>query len=378
MDLTTLAVIVLLAISGLGVDTVWHPGDVILEGSTVGKTDKISIDENMVNTILKDEVERISATPSVMAKPAVQTGNQGGIGMAIATAANMEGVARALQARVGYQPDQIKIVLFGEGDIAKVLVTGTGRHWVGAFEQEVDQQKGETVIALLHRAALVGMARVDPYLTALNLMQRHASDKDFADLQSLIVFAKSQLPPTPYNVERSQFENLQGILALFVGNPNDAHRWFQLATLSDPGSTVAVLNLAFADLQLGHFREAADRMEKLSRETASTDTRLISTAYVTWAAAQLGLHDVAGADRLLARATEINPNSSTAWALWADVKQEKGDPEAAARLHRRALEASASLENYGEVATLYFQLAWRNNQPVTRSMFVNPATVSFH
>lgn len=378
MDLTTLAVIVLLAVSGLGVDTVWHPGDVILEGTTVGNTDKISIDENMVNTVLKDEVERISATPSVMAKPEVQTGNQGGIGMAIATAANMQAVARALQARVGHQPDQIKIVLFNEGDTAKVLVTGSGRHWVGAFEQEVDQQKGETVIALLHRAALVGMARIDPYLTALNLMQRHASDKDFADLQSLIVFAKSQLPPTPRSVERSQFENLQGILALFLGNQNDAHSWFQLATKSNPDSTVAVLNLAFADLQQGHFRETADCMEKLLRETPTSDERLISTGYMTWAAAQLGLHDVAGADRLIAKATEINPNSATAWDLWSDVKQAKGEPEAAARLHRKALEASASFENYGEVATLYFQLAWRNNQPVTRSMFTNPATVSFH
>jgi tetratricopeptide (TPR) repeat protein len=378
VDLTTMTLIVLLTISGLGVDAVWHPSDVILEGTTVGKIDKVSIDENMVNTILKDEAERISETPSMMAKPAVQLGSQGGIGMAIATAANMQAVAYALQKQVGTQPDRIKIALFDEGDTAKVLVTGTGRHWVGAFEQEVEQQKGETVIALLHRAALVGMARIDPYLTALNLMQRHASDKDFSDVESLIIFAKSQLPPTPRNTERSQFENLQGILALFRGNQNDAHSWFQLAAQSDPDSTVAMLNLAFADLQLGHFHESAESMEHLLRRMPPPDNLLVSTAYVTWAAAQLGLHDVAGADRLLAKATEINPGSATAWALWSDVKLAKDDSEAAARLHQKALEASASFENYAEIATLYFQLAWRNNQPVSRSMFANPATVSFH
>ena len=378
MDLTTLTIVLLLAVSGISIDAVWHPSDVILEGTTAGKLDKASVDENMVNTILKDEVARVSSTPSVMAKPRVQLGKPTGLGMAIATAAHMEDIAYALQAKVGYQPDQIRIALFNEGGTAKVLVTGSGRHWVGAFEQEIEQQKGETVIALLHRAALVGMARIDPYLTALNMMQRHSVDKDFSDVDSLIIFAKSQLPPTPINAERSLYENLQGIMALFRGNQEDAHRWFQFAIKSNPGSAVAVLNLAFADLQLGHFAEAADRMGDLVRRMPAADNLLMSTAYVTWAAARLGQRDVAGADQMLAKAIAINPDTAIAWDLRADVKREKGDAEAAAQLRQKALEASKGFENYAEIATLYFQLAWRDNQPVTRSMFANPATVSFH
>lgn len=37
----------------------------------------------------------------------------------------------------------------------------------------------------------------------------------------------------------------------------------------------------------------------------------------------------------------------------------------------KALESSTSLENYGEIAALYFRLAWRENQPVMRSPYIN-------
>jgi hypothetical protein len=36
MDITTIALAVMLAVSALGFDAVWHHGDVILDASTVG------------------------------------------------------------------------------------------------------------------------------------------------------------------------------------------------------------------------------------------------------------------------------------------------------------------------------------------------------
>ena len=378
MDLTTLTMLVMLAMTAVGVDTVWHPPEVILEASTAGKLDKATVDDNMINGILKSEVDRVSSTPTLMAKPKVQLGKQGGIGMAIATAANMQSIAYALQSKVGYQPEQIKIAVFSEDGTVKALVTGSGGKRKRGFEQIVEQQKGETVVALLHRAALIGMSRIDPYLTALDLMERHAGDKDFADAESLINFAKSQLPPTPTSPDRSLFENLQGILALFRGNQNDAHTWFQLATKSSPDNTAAVLNLAFADLQLGHYQEAAERMERLTRDLPTSDKILVSTAYVTWGAARLGQHDVNGADEMLAKAIGANPSGSIAWELWSEVKRQKGDARQADQLHQQALDDAGNFENYAEIAALYFQLAWQDNQPVVRSKFANPAIVSFH
>jgi tetratricopeptide (TPR) repeat protein len=376
-DLTTVVMTLLLALGAFGADAVWHPQDVILEASATGKLDKATVDVNMINTILENEVDRISQTPSIAAKPDVHLARQGGVAVAIASAVNMQSLIYAVQTRFGHQPDEIKIALFAEDGGAKVLVTGSGREQVATFEQEVVQQKGETIVALLHRAALIGMARIDPYLTALNLMERHAADKDFADVETLVNFAKSQLPPMPHSGARSLFENLQGILALFRDKRDDARRWFELAVQSDPGNAVAMLNMAFAELQTGTFRIADDRMEHLVHHLPS-DPALAATAYMTLGAARAGLHDLNGADQALAEATKIDPLSATAWDLWADIKRSKGDTRAADALHRTALERSGNFENYAEVAALYFQLAWQDNQPVTRNKFINPSPVGLH
>jgi tetratricopeptide (TPR) repeat protein len=378
MDLTTLAMVVMLAVAAVGIDTVWHPTEVVLAASSAGKIDKVTIDDNMIDGILKSEVDRISATPTLVGKPRVELEKQGGVGMAIATAANLQSVAFALQKEFGYRPDQIRIDVFSEADTVKVLVTGSGGMRVSAFEQQVEQQQGETVIALLHRAALIGMARIDPYLTALSLMQRHASDRDFNDAETLITVAKSQIPPTPISFSRSLFENLQGILALFRGNRQDAHTWFRVAKASNPDNTAAVLNLAFADLQLGHYGEAAERMERLLQDGRISNPTLMGTAYVTWGAALLGLRDVNGADRVLARAIEVKPTSPVAWDMWSEVKRQKGDEGRAEQMHQQALSAADNFENYAEIAVLYFRLAWQDNQPVVRSKFSNPEAASVH
>jgi len=377
VDLTTLAMTLLIALGALGVDAVWHPQDVILEASAAGRLDKASIDADLINTVVGNEIDRISQTPSVAAKPDVHLARQGGIALAIASAANLQSLVYAVQTRFGHQPDAIKIALFGEDGAAKVLVTGSGREQVATFEQEVSQQKGETIVDLLHRAALIGMARIDPYLTALNLMERHATDKDFADVETLVNFAKSQLPPMPRNPTRSLFENLQGVLALFRDNRQDARTWFALAVRSDPDNAVAMLNLAFAEVQTGDFRDADDRMQSLVKRLPA-DPTLAATSYMTLGAARAGLHDLNGADQALAEATRIDPLSATAWNLWADIRRARGDAAAADALHRTALDRSGNFENYAEVAALYFQLAWQDNQPVTRNNFINPPPVGLH
>jgi hypothetical protein len=96
------------------------------------------------------------------------------------------------------------------------------------------------------------------------------------------------------------------------------------------------------------------------------------------AAARLGLQDVAGADGLLAKAASAYPYSGPVFDLWSSARSLLGDSDGAAKLHRIAHENSAEFENYAEVAALYFQLAWQNDGPVTRSIFSNPKVVSFH
>ncbi len=138
------------------------------------------------------------------------------------------------------------------------------------------------------------------------------------------------------------------------------------------------LNAAFTDIQLNDYKKAADRMQELVRLAPPANKVLLGTAYMTWGAALMGLHDLPGASRVLAKAVEANPDSSSAFGLWAEEKELEGDKATAHRYSHKSREVSATFENYGEVAALYFELAWHDDQPVTLNKFANPTIVTFH
>jgi tetratricopeptide (TPR) repeat protein len=382
MDLTTLTYVFLLAIGFLSFDAALHPPDAILESEAIGTFDKTTITAAFVDDVMKQTVQRIEATPTVMTRAAIRVGRLQGLAMSVAEAVKLQSVAYALQAQLGYRIDQIKITLYGEGGSAKVLVTGTGQQRMTSFQQQLTLEPNETIVELLQRASVIGIAHIDPYVTALNQMQSHADDKNFTVAHTIIKYAMETLPPTPLNFERSLFENLNGLIALFNGDTKAAQDWFARAEASCPDNTsadaVSSLNAAFAEIQLDHDQDAVNRMQRLLRDKPPTDKVLLSTAYMTLAAAQLGVQDPKAADISIATAIEVYPEGSSAYDLWSDIKREQGDVVEAERLHSKALENSVQFENYGEIAALYFRLAWRENQPVMRSPFSNPTLGGVH
>jgi tetratricopeptide (TPR) repeat protein len=209
-------------------------------------------------------------------------------------------------------------------------------------------------------------------------MEKHSADKDFTDVVALVENAKALLPATPTSFDRGLLENILGLVALFRNEPPAARKAFDDAIAADPTNAVPFLNAAFTDMQFNEYQKAADRMAALIRLAPPSNKVLLATAYMTWGAARMGLHDLKGADRMLEMATQTNPESSAAYGLWSEAKRLEGDQAAADRLHRRAQETAASFENYSEVAALYFHLSWRDNEPVIRSEFSNPDVVKFH
>lgn len=381
MDLTSLTYLFMLLVGFLGVDAAMHPPDAILDGEASAAF-KDTINSTMVGDVLNGEVARISSTATIMTRPVIRVGQLQGVAMSIAQTFKMEQVAYALQAQLGHQPDQIKVSLFGEGGTAKVLITGTSHRHMAPFQQELVQQQGETILALLQRAAVTGMAHIDPYVTALSEVQTHAADKDFAEAESIIHDAMNRLPPTPESFDRSLFENLNGLIALFRNDVEEAHDWFIRAEASCPDFTtadaVSAVNAAFADVQTGDYKNAAARMDRLLRDKPPTDRVMLSTAHMTLAAADMGLRNQDAAEQELTKATTIYPQGSSAYDLWSDIKRAQGDNAAADRMHQKALETSAAFENYAEIATLYFQLAWSDNKAVMRSPYSNPDKLPGH
>src|SRR3984893_11658851 len=273
--------------------------------------------------------------------------------------------------------DAIRCALFTENGAMHGLVTGRS-HLIGNFGQGIIPNSGENLMNFVRRCALWSGSQLAPYSTALYLLQQHASDKDFTDVVALVEHAKALLPPTPTSFDRALLDNLLGLVALFKKDPRAARNAFNQARAGDPTNPVPFLNAAFTDVQLDEYQQAVDRMAELVRVAPPSNNVLLATAYMTWAAGLLGLHDVPAADRMLAKATQIDPDSSSAFGLWAEAKRLASDGAAADQLDRTAREDTAKLENYSEVAALYFQLAWRDNQPVTLNKFSTPTVVTFH
>ena len=205
-------------------------------------------------------------------------------------------------------------------------------------------------IAFVRRCSLWGVAQLAPYSTALFLLRTHVTDKDFTELVTLAEQSKTVLPPTPTSPDRSLFEKSLGLVALFKNDLSGAATEFAKAMAADQTNPVPFINAAFVDLQTGDYQMAASRMAQLLSLAPPHNDVLVASAYMTWAAALMGLHDLEGADRLLAAATQANPDSAAAFSLWAEEKRLAGDTNAAEQLDRRALERTASFQNYAEVA----------------------------
>jgi tetratricopeptide (TPR) repeat protein len=376
MDLTTLGAVLLFALGLLGADTVMHSGSINME-IVPGVVDGVSLDKTTVEHVIVDEIARVGRIGSIMQAPQVRMGNDKGVGMALAEAANVKAVAFALQRQFGYDPDRLRFALYSEGGVRKALITGTSNRMSLAFEDIVIQKQGESYLDMLKRSALVGISRMDPYFATLFLITTHQESGTFNEAIELARHSIADLPATTVNPGRSAFQNLLGIVNLFEQKPAEAKRDFEAAIASNPANAVAQINGAFADLILNEYSRAAARMNALLTRNPPSNNVLRSTAYATWGAALLGMRRADEADRMMERAVDANPTAAAVLTVWADVKEQLGYPDDAVDLRRRAFDSSAVFENYAEVAALYFKLPWREDEPVTRSRFGNPNVVSF-
>ncbi len=376
MDLTTIAAALLLALGLLGTDAVINANSVVVDVTAPPKLDNIVIDQATLEQEFEDELYAIAKVSSVVEPPEIHASRDQGLGTALAKSLKLEDVAVALQGELGYTTDKLRLALYTEDGAIRGLVSGNNGH-LGSFRQVLVPQKDEKLLAFVHRCSLWGASQLAPYVTALYLLQKHAADKDFSDVVALVEQAESKLPAMLISFDRSAFDNLLGIVALFKNDEKAAYADFTQAVAEYPSNSVAVLNAGFAEVQQDDYRGAAERMQHLVSEAPPANKVLLATAYVTWAAAEMGLKDIERADQLLAKATQINPDSSTAWDLWSEAKALKGDKVAAVDLRNKALMSALTFENYGEVAALYFHLSWKNNEPVMRSEFTNPKIVTF-
>src|SRR5712691_8649493 len=249
MDLTTLSIAVLLALGVLGADTVINSGSVAIEVAIAPKIDAISVDETTLAVEFQDQFDAISSTLSLVRPLEIRSRDEQGIGMALAESLNAQKIAYALQRQFGFKPDTIRFTLFVDNGALRGLIHGHS-HLIGNINQVMVPLEGEALIPFVQRCALWSASQLAPYSTALHLLQKHAADGDFTDVVALAENAKAQLPPTPTSLDRSLFDNLFGLVALFRNDPQAARTAFDNAIAAAPTNPVPFLNAAVADMQL--------------------------------------------------------------------------------------------------------------------------------
>ena len=377
MDPMTLLTAFLLLLGVIATDTMLNPVAVQIDVSAPTNVYRDVIDQASLEDMFNAQLDKVAATASVVHPPEIKSSSEQSIGLTLAESVKLKPVAIALQRQVGSDPDRLRFALFLDGKELRGVVAGHSKS-LASFSQTFTQAPDETTLNLVQRAANWGAAQLAPYNTALDLLQRHGGDGDFRDVAALCEHAILHQPPAPVNPTRGQFENLQGLIALFRNDPTTARRRFEASAASWPGAPVPQLNLAFSELAADDYTAAAGRMHALLANMPSSHPAVFATAHLTLATALMGLHQYDEADAQLEQAMQVNPDSSAAADLWADLKQVRGDQAESARLRRLALQNSEKFENFGEMAALYFAMSWHDKEAVSRSKFSNPGALEFH
>lgn len=380
MDLNLLAAALLLAVGLLGYDAVRHSDVVnlqVIAAPSMSKSDRLTLDQATLDQEFEYALRRIAETPSLIPTPLIHTTQDEGVGLAVFGSIKMKHIANALLAEAGLPEDSVRLTLYVEQGQLHGLIHGVDKR-VGTFRTTLSAGKTEPLIDFVHRCSVWVAAQLAPYTTTLFELQQHADDSNFSNVIDMAQHAKAAILPTPISVDRSLFDNLLGLVALFGNDPLHARASFEAAIEEDPSNPAPKLNAAFADLQLGDYPQAADRMQTFRTESSVRQQILLATAYMIWAAAEMGQRNFANAEALLAKSTALNPRSVQAYDLWAELKLATNETEAAAAHRRQAKINTGYFQNYGEIAALYFQPAWQPGKAVTRSSYGNPPSVQFH
>jgi tetratricopeptide (TPR) repeat protein len=382
MDLTTLAAAITVALGLMVADVALSSDKIIVDVAVPQSYREAGVTADIVEALYLAEIQSIIDTPSVVPPPAIRGTREKSLASSLADTLQLAEVGQSLQRLMGYDPAHIRASLIVEQETTKLVIVETTKRG-RSFEVTLVQRPGETVIQLIKRGALETMFQLEPYLTLVHTLQAAQGPSDFAKITTAIDREVEKLPNVPISSLRSQYENLRGIIALLNEDVDEAAVAFNAATLSDTRNVVALLNLAFIACQLDHYAEGERIVRRILEPTPLTrQPVLLSTAYMGWACTLMGQKDFKRADLVLAKALLSYPQGSSSYRLWSELKEEIGEAAEAKRLREKARENSIYFENYAEVATLYFELAWRDKQKLQRSKYSNPniapSTMSMH
>lgn len=382
MDPISIVTAIAMIFGLLTADAVVNADTVAVQINVPASVARTGYTEDVAERIFTHEFETMNQTRSLLQPPLMRSARQPTIIGVISSSLRLDNFTAALQDLLGLERTRITgaIVTSEPGDQERLLINSSSAY-SGAFSLDLTG-KGDTE-RLLRRAALDTMERMQPYRAAL-FQFNQISASGGKDYSAVVQLAKRELSrPMRAEVleERSFLQNLLGIVALLNNDLDEAERRFRLSFYWNPSFIVGRINLAFVHVQRDRYQEAielltplippGDLRQHLYLSNNSLRSSLLQEAMLnTLATALWAQGDLDGAEAAYKRATHVYGSSAGAYAYWARLLRERGDEQTAAEKEEIARVNALTFENYPEIATLYFWMSPRDNQPLVRRIDV--------
>jgi hypothetical protein len=376
MDLTTIVATLALAFGLFTANAVVESDVVTVEFNVPSKYSAAGFSAEVAQSFFLAELQDILDTKSMTPGRTIRGTDDKTVVSALAESLKLQDMTYSVQRALGYDVARIHASIVHDGEETTLVVLGQ-LHKGKEFKFSLTRRPDEPLVGLIRRGARETAYQMEPYLALLYFVQASQSCEALPKTTQLIQVQIAALPAAKLSAARSLYQNLLGIAALFCSDAKVARQAFSAAIEANPASAAAILNLAFVDIYEDRYVEAERVARRVLEPTAmEAPPAVISAAYLSWAAALVGQRRFPEAEEKLAQSVAIYAYSSSAYELWAQLKENQHDLQAAERMRSRATENSLYFENYGELAMLYFEMAWRDGQKLERNKYGNPTALN--
>lgn len=325
-------------------------------------TKRAGMTEDVATEAFTQRLSQIFATKSLLRSSNIRASNDKSFVTHLAEATRLSDLQAGFQDLLGLDPVRVTGVLLEEDGrlVFRALCSGDQV----ACTVRLPINPGETPMELLRRGALSTAAQLDPYHTAVALLDPEEGEPDSVRARAILEARLNALPKLPLSEKRALVLNLLGIVELLEDKKDAAAERFAAAVAAWPAFRIARLNHAFVDVERDDYHAALAVLSSSIREdsdprTSATEHVIAGVAY--WA---LGRHDEAA--REFQTAVKVHPQNVGAYLYHAEMLDELGAREEATRLRRIGEQNQSGFDNYAELATLYFWMNKNEDQPLKR------------
>ncbi len=366
LDLTSLIYALIVGFGIFGLDAAWNAGTVKTDVQISDTLGSAGIKPEFATVVFDRELKEVFSTASLVKAPVVRSSHDKTFVSIMAESVGLKNATAAFQDLFGLHPVKILATLTTESTQPRLEVVGQAGER-GSFYLSFEAEAGETAVSLIRRGAIGAATRLDPYHTALYLLDPPVGEPDAAQAKRVLDEAIAAQVPTPINAIRGRFHNLRGIVSLLEEDKAAAAKLFEQAIADDPDLIAAHLNLAFTRVEQDRYADAG----MITRHVLQTRKKglppaLVSAANTIGGVAAWSQKDYAAAERLFAAAVDAQPEVTDANIYWGRMLTEIGRAEEGRKRIRQGEANLTGFENYAEIATLYFWLTEKDNEPLRR------------